>query len=254
MRLGSVVKPVWNPSMSLKIALISTCADTNEAYKDFPREIEQIKTMMQTERRDWSYHFYDIFAGQFPDIDQYDGFVVSGSPSSVNDPDAWVIAMLDYIRQVFSAGKPMVGICYGHQAIAKALGGEVSWSPLGWSIGVVETAYRDHADWMEPQLPELRLFAAHNEQVLKAPEGAAILASTPECPIAAFRIGNQVFATQHHPEMGKPFVAHILKEVAPDLNEAQREKFDASMVKEDDSKVFAGWMAQFIEAGSLAKG
>lgn len=233
--------------MSFKIAIISTCAIDSEAYAAFPRETEQIKSMMFNERPHWEYHFFDIFNGEFPDISIFDAFVFSGSPSSVNDNDAWVAAMFDYIRQVFAAKKPQIGLCFGHQAIAKALGGHVDNSPSGWSIGTVNTEFFDHTAWMTPALPQLRLFASHSEQVLRLPTGARLLAQTDECPHAGFCIDTRVFATQHHPEMEKDFVALILKVESDDLTEAQISKFTQSLTQPDDSKVFAGWIAQFIE-------
>ena len=234
--------------MSLKIAIISTCAITSDAYKEFPRETEQIKAMMRNERPDWDYHVFDIFNGEFPDIDTFDAFIFGGSPSSVNDDDAWVAGMFDYIRQVFAAEKPQIGLCFGHQAIAKALGGHVGNSPLGWSIGVVNTEFLDHTEWMIPPIPQLRLFASHNEQVLQLPTDARLLAKTAECPHAAYSIGNRVFATQHHPEMKKDFVEHIIKVEAPELTEDQVLKFKGSMALDDDSQVFAHWIVQFIES------
>jgi len=236
--------------MSKKVAIISTCAINTEEYKAFPREIEQIRSMMALERPTWDYHFFDIFNGEFPDIAVFDAFVYSGSPSSVNDNDAWLTGMFDYIRTVFAAEKPQVGLCFGHQAIAKALGGRVDYSPLGWSIGTVATDYTDHTEWMSPALPTLRLFASHNEQVLQLPAGARLLAKTAECPHAAFSIDNRVFATQHHPEMEKAFVEHIVQIESASLTPAQIAKFTQSMVQPDDSKVFAGWIAQFIENAS----
>ena len=85
---------------------------------------------------DWT--VIDICGGNHDvDVQDFDGFIISGSRSSVNDPKLWIEELLNLIRRIIEREVPLVGLCFGHQAIAKSLGGLVSKSKTGWNIGCV---------------------------------------------------------------------------------------------------------------------
>lgn len=233
--------------MSLRIAVLSTCVDAEDFYRGYPDESEQIKAMFSEQRPKWAFSVYKIYEGHYPLMTDYDAFVFSGSPSSVNEDKPWITEMLAFIRTLYNEQKTMVGICFGHQAIAKALGGQVDWSTNGWSLGSVNVEITEHAEWMQTTTGSLQLYAAHSEQVIEPPLGSEILAKTQHCAIAAYRIGNQVFTTQHHPEMTEDFVTHLIHQLAPDMDKNFIEKAAFSMQQNANSSEFASWLAKFIE-------
>lgn len=169
--------------MSRKIAILSTCAGCEAVYQGFLSETEQIQAILTVNRPNWHYTRYRLYENNLPDIDDYDAFIFSGSPASINDDHDWVQACLTLIRDIYSTDKKMIGICFGHQAIAKALGGEVIYAPQGWSLGSVKIDFFVEHPWMLPARNSLSLYAVHNEQVLSVPEGAQILARASHCPI-----------------------------------------------------------------------
>jgi GMP synthase-like glutamine amidotransferase len=126
----------------------------------------------------------------------------------VHDPDPWVADLLDLIRRAFAAGLPMFGACFGHQAIALALGGAVGRNPGGWVLGRVDSEFEGRP---------LSIAAAHAEQVTALPPGAETIGHGPGCAIGAFRMGARVLTTQYHPEMTPDFLAALVEEVAPKL-------------------------------------
>jgi GMP synthase-like glutamine amidotransferase len=104
----------------------------------------------------------------------------------------------------------MFGACFGHQAIAAALGGTVGYNPDGWVLGTVETR--------DTTRNQTRLvYGAHKEQVVTLPLGAAISESTPGCLVAGFTIEDHVLTTQYHPEMTDGFIAALVDEMAKDM-------------------------------------
>jgi GMP synthase-like glutamine amidotransferase len=142
---------------------------------------------------------------------------------------------------------PLAGACFGHQAIAKALGGAVGPNPGPFVLGTAETEIVSPAPWMEP-VARFRLAAAHGEQVTVLPKGAEVVGRTPGCPAACYRIGARVFATQYHPEMTPGFLAALVEEFAPHFPAEVGVAARASLSLGTEGPRFAEWIARFFEA------
>lgn len=231
----------------MHIAVLATNTDESEFASRHPRDVEKFTVLMRGVRPDWQITAFDLPKGIFPaDGQAFDGFLIGGSPSSVHDEDAWIERLMTIIRAALAAGKPLAGACFGHQAIAKALGGVVAPNPGPFVLGTAETRVVAPAPWMDP-VPSFRLAAAHGEQVTVLPQGAEVVGVTPGCPAACYRIGNQVFATQYHPEMTPAFLTALVEEFAPhfpaDVGQAAR----ASLVLGTEGPRFAEWIARFFE-------
>jgi GMP synthase-like glutamine amidotransferase len=141
---------------------------------------------------------YEVRHHQLPDPARYDALLVTGSRFSVNDRDAWVLELLAFLRDVVKGRLcPVVGFCFGHQALAKALGGEVGRGPCEWNVGVwpLDELRRP----LSVGAPVHALFN-HREQVLVLPPGARALAGGPRCPVQVMAIGEQALGLQFHPE------------------------------------------------------
>jgi len=234
--------------MPLKIGILSTCVGAEELYEKYASEDKQIANRLSNVRPDWCFETYRAYMGEFPDpIDACDGYVISGSPASVNARAEWVGGTLSCIRKFFSGGHPMLGICFGHQAIAKAFGGKVELAKNGWNLGSINVHFQGQAPWMHPRRNVMRMYAVHNEQVVSPPNGAEILGHTDTCPIASFRIGNHVFTTQHHPEMTVEFMTHVVDLMASELDPEIISRAKASLEFQADNDFFAQWMASFLE-------
>jgi len=234
--------------MSLKIGVVSTCIGAEAVYQNYLSESEQIALRLKTVRPDWRFETYRAYLGEFPSHNEScDGYIFSGSPASVNIESEWTDETLNFIRELHASKISMIGICFGHQAIAKALGGKVAHSKEGLSLGCVKVSFSGQMPWMYPQKDVLRLYAAHDEQVMVPPNGAEILGQTDVCPIASFSIGNHIFTTQHHPEMTQKFIAAVIDYFSSDIDPEIARKAKKSLEYVANNNCFAEWMANFLE-------
>jgi GMP synthase (glutamine-hydrolysing) len=136
-----------------------------------------------------------------PDWPAAAGVIVTGSPASVTERAAWMLDAEAHIRDIVDAGVPLLGICFGHQLLAKALGGEVQRNPRGREIGTVEVT-RLVSDPLFEGVPErVQANATHVDSVVKLPPGATVVASTALEPHAAIAFGSRARGVQFHPEI-----------------------------------------------------
>jgi GMP synthase (glutamine-hydrolysing) len=138
-----------------------------------------------------------------PAVTDAAAFVLTGSASSVTERAPWMLRTEEYIRNIVRAGVPMLGICFGHQLIAQALGGAVERNPRGRELGTVtlEQTAAARADALFAGLPRSFLVnSSHLDSVVRLPDGAKILAMTALEPIAAFSVGERTWGVQFHPE------------------------------------------------------
>lgn len=192
---------------------------------------------------------FDVDHGQFPgELDDLDGWVISGSADSAYDDLPWIHQTEDLLRELVERRAPMVAVCFGHQLLAQAMGGTVAKSPDGWGAGV--HAYElvgEPLPWMDPP-PHgpLRLIASHQDQVTALPEGAVLLARTDHCPVAAYALGTSAFAIQPHPEftaaVSRGLVERRRDRIGPEASDAALASLDESL----DRDVLAAWMAGFL--------
>jgi GMP synthase-like glutamine amidotransferase len=233
----------------MHIGILVTNTDESEFAQHWPKDGEKFRTLLQPWRPDWTFESVLVKDGVFPDrLERFDGFVITGSPASAAGDDPWILKLLDTIRMIEAKKIPTVGICFGHQAIGRALGGEVGKNPVGWGFGVSPTHFSTTEKWMEPKAETLKLYAAHSEQLLKPPTGAVILGGDDFCTIGSYRIGNHIFTTEYHPEMSPEFVTALANEiesyVGVEIAEKAKQQIAAGPA---DGKIFAQWMINFFE-------
>ena len=128
--------------------------------------------------------------------------LITGSPAMVSHREPWSEALCPWIQDVVGAGIPLLGICYGHQLIAHALGGEVGPNPNGRQIGTVHVELREHAQdpFLGFMAERVQVQATHVESVLRLPKQATVLGSTSLDPHHVIRFNNRTWGLQFHPE------------------------------------------------------
>ncbi len=192
---------------------------------------------------------FDVVTGPPPQtVQTCDGWLVSGSAASTYDPLPWIGPVEGFLRQVVGAGVPVVGICFGHQLLAQALGGRVARAPGGWGAGVqCYELVGDRPTWMTGAVDDsLHLVASHRDQVVELPAGAQVLARNEHCQVGAYTVGESVLAMQPHPEYDT--------DISRRLSSGRRELMgddvvDAALASLDqplDAGLVGGWIATFL--------
>ena len=196
----------------------------------------------------FSYRIYMTIGGELPeDIDEQDAYLITGSPLSVLDDLEWLPALYDFIRTCHAAKKPLLGACFGHQAIAVALGGKVERAQVGWNVGVENCAFATSKPWMEPYVSDMPLYVFHQDQVTQLPAEAELLGGSNKCPNASFAVGNHIFTTQAHPEFSDAFIRAVIGFTQKYFSRDEHAAILASLDQEQMGPVFAQWAANFFQ-------
>ena len=224
----------------MHIAVLMANTDESAFAQAHPRDGEKFRAMLQGCRADWRGTVFSVEGGEVPPHDaRFDGWLITGSPASVNDDSAWIGRLLALIRRLADEGQPVFGACFGHQAVAKALGGRVGPNPGGWVFGLART---------EMEGVGISLYAAHREQVLDLPQDAVVLGGNAECAVGSYAIGRRILTTQYHPDMGPEFVAALVEAFANRLPEEVIARARASISgRQADSDWIAERIARFYE-------
>ena len=233
----------------MRIAVLLTNDDTSAFAAHFPNDGQKVVQLLQPLRPAWNFEVVPVKDGVLPASAQaFDGYVITGSTASVNDDSLpWVGQLLAFIREVDAARQPLIGLCFGHQAVARALGGQVARNAAGWGLGTAATHWAQPRAWMHPPRAVTTLMAAHNEQVTRMPEGAECLGGSDFCPIGSMQIGQHIWTTQYHPEMPLVFMQALLGYLADKLDADTMARAHASLANAADVPLFGQWMVQFLE-------
>lgn len=155
---------------------------------------------------DSQFKTFQVAQNKFPtSTDECDAWIITGSPASAYDNEHWVKRLIEFTKDCHSKKSRVLGICFGHQLIAKALGGKVENSDKGWGIGVRSFDIIQKAPWMHGEDQNCSILFSHQDQVTELPPGAINLGTEPFCPIQMFSIGDHIFSLQGHPEFTKEY-------------------------------------------------
>lgn len=191
------------------------CADDSEYVKKmYGGYFGVFVRMLEEEGESWD--VYKVARGEFPDdedLNLYDGFVITGSCSDAHGNDTWVSQLLNLLKKLNDMNKKILGICFGHQILGRAIGGKVTRSPTGWDIGVRNIT-------LSPSLPsplsslelptKLSIIQCHRDELRELPAKAEVIAKSDKTGIEMFRYGDHIMGIQGHPEYSKDILLNII--------------------------------------------
>jgi GMP synthase (glutamine-hydrolysing) len=185
--------------------------------------------------------------GEIPDdVEAVDAWMTTGSKFGVNDGLPWIAELEAFVRELWAAGKPLVGICFGHQLMAKALGGEVAKSGKGWGVGLSFNRVTERADWMTPWQPGLDLVVSHQDQVERLPPDTRVLAGSDFCPFYLLQVGELFLGVQGHTEFSKAYSRDLMALRRELVGDERVRQGEASLFAPVDDTLMVRWILEFM--------
>jgi GMP synthase-like glutamine amidotransferase len=199
------------------------------------------------------FEVYDLTRGEFPATpDECDAWLFTGSTWSAYDPDEWIARAHEFVRALHAKRHPMIGICFGHQLIARALGGEGAAAEAGWGVGVHTAFVSEHPQWMEPHRESLPLLVSHQDQVSRPPEGATVLASHAFSPYDMMQIGEHVLTFQGHPEFEPGYIQALIERRREVIGEPTAQAGIDSLSEPTEGEVVRTWIHNFLRGAATS--
>ncbi|UMY15974.1 type 1 glutamine amidotransferase [Methylobacterium organophilum] len=193
------------------------------------------------------YRLIDVQAEGLPeDPAAFDGYMITGSPAGVYDPDPWIVDLLGFLRGLDPRQK-LVGICFGHQALAQAFGGHVEKSDRGWGLGLHSYTVAERLPFMD-EAERIAVPVSHQDQVVRLPPAARVIAGSAFTPYGALAYSDRAaLSFQCHPEFAPDYAraltdGHPAAEQDPDFVRRALTSLEAP----HDSQRVGGWIRQFL--------
>jgi GMP synthase-like glutamine amidotransferase len=190
---------------------------------------------------------YALDEGRFPDsLRECDGWLCSPSRLSTYDDVAWLPDAEALHRAIVAEERLYVGICFGHQLLAQALGGKVARADGGWGVGVQHYDIVERLPCMDPALDRVALLASHQDQVVDVPADARVIASSDSCPVAGLAVGERAWTLQAHPEFVPELADHLLAGRVELIGATRVAGARATLDRPLDRLAVARWIARFF--------
>lgn len=236
----------------MKLTIVETGRPPEKIIDDWPNYPSMFEALLALHLPGWTYETIALSSGQaLPDPTTRDAILITGSAVGVYDETPWMAALMDFIRWAAGAQVPQVGICFGHQAMAHALGAQVTKSDKGWGIGRHVYDIPKPQIWMGAEAPEtFSLGVSHQDQVLTLPPGAVQIARSDFCEFAALAYpGAKAISFQGHPEFSPSF-SNALYDVRKGTRFSAEHVAEAAASLETpiDNNLVGGWIAAFLKA------
>ena len=232
-----------------RIAILETGAPPPalaETHGDYPAMFQALLG------DDYAFDTFRSQSGEWPDPDAFDAAIITGSAAGVYEDAPWIADLLDWIRAARGRTR-LIGVCFGHQAMAQALGGRVEKSERGWGVGLHRYEVVAAEPWMAPPAPTIAIPVSHQDQVVERPADARVIVRSDFTPFAGLAWGDDAISFQGHPEFTPAFAA--------DLAAGRRDRIGADVVdpalesleRPNDRIRVGGWLRQFITGADPAR-
>lgn len=180
-----------------------------------------------------------------PNPTDFDAYLITGGKYAVYENYDWQDNLMDFIRTLHAKKILLAGICYGHQAIAHALGGTVELSPKGYGIGLRESKVIRKPHWMQHAPDVVTLYSMHKRQVTQLPDGAIPYLTSDFCPQGGFTIGNHIFTIQQHPDFNAEVSRELITKRQDEMQDITKTALN-SLLNPHHTELSCQWIADFF--------
>jgi len=223
----------------MKIGILQTGHVPEELAKDHGEYTHMFKTLL--DGNDFEFETYSVVDNVFPkSIEVCDAWLVTGSKHGAYENHIWIPPLEALIREIYAANMPLVGICFGHQIMAQALGGKVRKFDGLWGVGAQEYSHPDGTT--------TRVLAMHQDQVVEKPPEAEVIATSDFCKYAGLAYKNRALSFQPHPEFTPDFMEELIRARAGSvIPDDQARPGLESVAIQNDAALYAKRIAAFLK-------
>ena len=233
----------------MKIGILKTDAVRPEWVPEFGEYPDMFIRLLGDRDPDLEFSVYDVMLDEYPaSIDDVDAYLVTGSKFGVYEDLPWIHRLLDFLRELHAHKKKTIGICFGHQAIAHALGGRAAKVDAGWGVGLHRHCFTQKPNWFDAGDAEFPVLVSHQDQVVEIAEGAVTLAGSEFCPNAVCQLGDHILTFQGHPEFVNAYVREIIEFRRAKIGEETASAGLKSLEGRPATDRMAAWMLRFLRS------
>lgn len=233
----------------MKIGILKTDAVRPEWVPDYGEYPDMFMALLGRLDPSLEFRVYDVEEGEYPgDIDEVDAYLITGSKSSVYEDKPWIARLMEFVRELDRRRKKLVGICFGHQLVAHALGGRTEKSAKGWGVGLHSHRFRTQPGWRDDGPEAFSVIVSHQDQVVEPAPGTVVLAGSEFCENAVCQIGDHILTFQGHPEFVPGYSRELLEYRREAIGEAVYQRGVASLEQAPESERIGHWILRFLRA------
>lgn len=231
----------------MKIGILETEQLKPEIVKQYGSYGDMTIRLLRAVDEDVSFQTYQVISGEYPnDSNDCDAFLITGSKASAYDNEPWIKQLESYITTLAEQQQKLIGICFGHQLIAQALGGKVEKSNKGWGVGVMASDVLQNKSWMQPAQEQYSLLVSHQDQVVELPDGAERIAGSDFCINSSYQVSNHILGFQGHPEFTVEYAQQSMDKRRKIIGEERYQQAQGSLDKTIDHRTVARWILNFV--------
>lgn len=232
----------------MKIGILAAGITPDSLLAEFSTYANMFVALLGEIEKDFTFKVYDVRLDDFPmALQDCDAWLITGSKSDAYSDEPWILRLCDLIRDIDQLKQSLVGICFGHQIIARALGGRVETFHGGWGVGV-HHYHVDESLVVLSNTKDIALCAFHQDQVVDKPVRARVILRSDFCENAGLLYDDHIASFQGHPEFSKAY-ENALIDLYDGQQLTQKQAFSAreTLEKSDiHSSQLMKWIAAFL--------
>ncbi|MGO2235624.1 MAG: glutamine amidotransferase-related protein [Marinomonas sp.] len=236
----------------MKIGILAAGITPDSLLGEFPTYANMFAEQLGKMQKDFSFVTYDVRLDEFPNsAEECDAWLITGSKADAYSDEPWVLRLCALIKDIDQLQRPLVGICFGHQVIARALGGRVEKFQGGWGVGIHQYDVCGSLPVL-PEAKELALCAFHQDQVVEKPARARVILRSEFCENAGLLYEDHILTFQGHPEFSKVYEKALVNLYDGKQLTQEQAKTALSSLESSDihSNQMMSWIGLFLKKES----